>query len=179
MAAPLVTKRLAGDLGAWPLERSDPGGFDASTAGYRMWVGELGVLTSIMTVLFAIVLYRLWPITGPIRTIRVKGVGYCHRHALDDHAQRCGTAGGRRRTKRFWSRNVPFPSPRLAHTLSCIRGAVDYCGAQGVFSRMESAFVQGLHAGGIMLDRRFIVVERPRGGQQPCQPNHGKGEWSD
>ena len=49
------------------------GGFDASTAGYSLWVGESGILTSVMTVLFAIVLYRLWPITDEVRTIQVKG----------------------------------------------------------------------------------------------------------
>jgi hypothetical protein len=49
------------------------GGFDASTAGYSVWVGESGIFTSVMTVLFAIVLYRLWPITDEVRTIQVKG----------------------------------------------------------------------------------------------------------
>jgi membrane protease YdiL (CAAX protease family) len=49
------------------------GGFDASTAGYSVWVGESGIFTSIMTVLFAVILYRLWPITDEIRMIRVKG----------------------------------------------------------------------------------------------------------
>src|SRR5215472_6284896 len=49
------------------------GVFDASTAGYSVWVGESGVLTSLMTVLFAVVLYRLWPIPEELRTIREKG----------------------------------------------------------------------------------------------------------
>ena len=49
------------------------GAFDASTVGYSMWVGESGLLTSAMTVLFAIVLYRIWPIAEQISAIRVKG----------------------------------------------------------------------------------------------------------
>jgi membrane protease YdiL (CAAX protease family) len=49
------------------------GGFDASTAGYSVWVGESGVLTSLMTVAFAVALYRLWPISEQISAIRVKG----------------------------------------------------------------------------------------------------------
>lgn len=49
------------------------GAFDASTAGYSVWVGESGILTSLMTVLFAVVLYRLWPITEQLRTIREEG----------------------------------------------------------------------------------------------------------
>jgi uncharacterized protein len=39
------------------------GGFDKSTAGASMWVGESGALTAAMLVLFAVVLYKLWPIT--------------------------------------------------------------------------------------------------------------------
>jgi uncharacterized protein len=38
------------------------GPFDQSTAGYSPWVGESGVLTAIATGLFAIVLYRVWPL---------------------------------------------------------------------------------------------------------------------
>ena len=38
-----------------------------------VWVGESGIFTSVMTVLFAIVLYRLWPITDEVRTIQVEG----------------------------------------------------------------------------------------------------------
>ena len=49
------------------------GGFDASTADYSVWVGESGIFTSVMTALFAIVLYRLWPITGKMRAIQVEG----------------------------------------------------------------------------------------------------------
>lgn len=49
------------------------GCFDFSTAGYSVWVGESGVLTSLMTVLFAIALYRLWPIAEQISAIRVRG----------------------------------------------------------------------------------------------------------
>lgn len=49
------------------------GGFDASTAGYSVWVGESGVLTSIMTVAFAIALYKIWPISEELSAIRMKG----------------------------------------------------------------------------------------------------------
>ena len=49
------------------------GGFDASTADYSVWVGESAIFTSVMTALFAIVLYRLWPIADEVRTIQVEG----------------------------------------------------------------------------------------------------------
>jgi uncharacterized protein len=39
------------------------GGFDRSTAGPSVWVGESGALTASMLVLFAVVLYKLWPVT--------------------------------------------------------------------------------------------------------------------
>jgi membrane protease YdiL (CAAX protease family) len=38
------------------------GPFDGSTNGYSMWVGESGLLVAAMTILFAIVLYRVWPL---------------------------------------------------------------------------------------------------------------------
>jgi len=38
------------------------GAFDRSTSGPSMWVGESGVLTSAMLILFAVVLYRAWPL---------------------------------------------------------------------------------------------------------------------
>ncbi len=41
------------------------GAFDRSTAGPSVWVGESGVLTASMLVLFAVVLYKLWPLTQP------------------------------------------------------------------------------------------------------------------
>ena len=42
------------------------GAFDRSTAGSSLWVGESGVLTATVLILFAIVLYKLWPIRQPI-----------------------------------------------------------------------------------------------------------------
>ena len=39
------------------------GAFDRSTSGRSLWVGESGVLTAGMLVLFAVVLYKLWPLT--------------------------------------------------------------------------------------------------------------------
>ena len=39
------------------------GAFDRWTAGPSVWVGESGVLTASMLVLFAVVLYKLWPVT--------------------------------------------------------------------------------------------------------------------
>ena len=39
------------------------GAFDRSTAGRSVWVGESGVLTAGMLVVFAVVLYQLWPLT--------------------------------------------------------------------------------------------------------------------
>src|SRR5579863_463894 len=47
--------------GAW--NAINQGGFDRSTAGPSVWVGESGVLTAGMLVLFAVVLYKLWPVT--------------------------------------------------------------------------------------------------------------------
>ena len=38
------------------------GPFDMSTGSYSVWVGESGVLTTAMTTVFAIVLYRIWPL---------------------------------------------------------------------------------------------------------------------
>ncbi len=38
------------------------GPFDRSTGGYSVWVGESGVLTVVMLILFAVVLYRKWPL---------------------------------------------------------------------------------------------------------------------
>jgi len=49
------------------------GCFDFSTAGNSVWVGESGVLTSLMTLLFAVVLYRIWPIREQVNEIRVHG----------------------------------------------------------------------------------------------------------
>jgi membrane protease YdiL (CAAX protease family) len=43
------------------------GPFDMSTAGYSVWVGESGVLTTLTTIVFAIVLYRVWPLAAPER----------------------------------------------------------------------------------------------------------------
>ena len=39
------------------------GAFDRSTAGRSVWVGESGVLTAGMLNLFAVVLYKRWPLT--------------------------------------------------------------------------------------------------------------------
>jgi len=39
------------------------GAFDRSTAGRSVWVGESGVLTAGMLILFAVVLYKRWPLT--------------------------------------------------------------------------------------------------------------------
>ncbi|HEU5400185.1 MAG TPA: CPBP family intramembrane glutamic endopeptidase [Terriglobales bacterium] len=39
------------------------GAFDRSTSGRSVWVGESGVLTAAMLVIFAVVLYKLWPLT--------------------------------------------------------------------------------------------------------------------
>jgi membrane protease YdiL (CAAX protease family) len=38
------------------------GAFDRSTSDRGVWVGESGVLTSAMLILFAVVLYRVWPL---------------------------------------------------------------------------------------------------------------------
>jgi uncharacterized protein len=38
------------------------GAFDRSTSGPNIWVGESGVLTSAMLILFAAVLYKVWPL---------------------------------------------------------------------------------------------------------------------
>lgn len=42
------------------------GAFDRSTSGRSVWVGESGVLTAAMLILFAIVLFKVWPL--PQRT---------------------------------------------------------------------------------------------------------------
>ncbi len=39
------------------------GAFDRSTTGRNVWVGESGVLTAGVLILFAVALYRLWPLT--------------------------------------------------------------------------------------------------------------------
>jgi membrane protease YdiL (CAAX protease family) len=41
------------------------GAFDRSTSGRSVWVGESGVLTSPTLILFAVVLYRVWPLAQP------------------------------------------------------------------------------------------------------------------
>ncbi len=41
------------------------GAFDRFTSGAGIWVGESGVLTSAMLILFAVVLYRVWPLRQP------------------------------------------------------------------------------------------------------------------
>src|SRR5581483_7054437 len=38
------------------------GAFDRSTSGRSVWVGESGVLTAAVLILFATVLYRVWPL---------------------------------------------------------------------------------------------------------------------
>jgi hypothetical protein len=38
------------------------GAFDRSTSDQSIWVGESGVLTSAALILFAAVLYRVWPL---------------------------------------------------------------------------------------------------------------------
>lgn len=38
------------------------GAFDRSTSDHNLWVGESGVLTAAMLIVFAIVLYRVWPL---------------------------------------------------------------------------------------------------------------------
>jgi membrane protease YdiL (CAAX protease family) len=38
------------------------GAFDRSTSDRSVWVGESGVLTSAMLILFAVALYRVWPL---------------------------------------------------------------------------------------------------------------------
>jgi membrane protease YdiL (CAAX protease family) len=40
------------------------GPFDQSTSGYSPWVGESGYLTAIVVALFAVVLYRVWPLNA-------------------------------------------------------------------------------------------------------------------
>lgn len=42
------------------------GAFDRSTSGRSVWVGESGVLTAGMLILFAIVLYKVWPLAQPV-----------------------------------------------------------------------------------------------------------------
>jgi uncharacterized protein len=46
--------------GAWNAVIQGP--FDMSTTRYSVWVGESGVLTTLATIVFAIVLYRVWPL---------------------------------------------------------------------------------------------------------------------
>lgn len=41
------------------------GAFDRSTSGRNLWVGESGVLTAAALILFAIVLYKVWPVMMP------------------------------------------------------------------------------------------------------------------
>jgi uncharacterized protein len=38
------------------------GAFDLSTEGYSMWVGESGILCATATIIFAIVLFKVWPL---------------------------------------------------------------------------------------------------------------------
>lgn len=38
------------------------GPFDGSTAGYSPWVGESGILTAVTVAIFAVLLYRRWPL---------------------------------------------------------------------------------------------------------------------
>ena len=33
-----------------------------STGGYSIWIGESGVLTVIVVIAFAVVLYQIWPL---------------------------------------------------------------------------------------------------------------------
>lgn len=42
------------------------GPFDQSTAGYSPWIGESGVLTALAVAVFAVVLYRVWPLPKPL-----------------------------------------------------------------------------------------------------------------
>lgn len=42
------------------------GTFDRSTSGRSVWVGESGVLTAAVLILFAIMLYKVWPLAQPI-----------------------------------------------------------------------------------------------------------------
>lgn len=61
MASAFLGKHLALYLGtAW--NAIIQGAFDRSTAGPSVWVGESGVLTAGVLVLFAVVLYKLWPL---------------------------------------------------------------------------------------------------------------------
>jgi hypothetical protein len=74
MAAHLVAEHLAGDLGARRLERSDPGRLRRLDGGLERVGRRVGHFHQ-LTVLFAIVLYRLWPVTDEVRTIQAKGAG--------------------------------------------------------------------------------------------------------
>jgi hypothetical protein len=38
-----------------------------------VWIGESGVLTCVVMAVFAVALYKLWPISEQISTIRMKG----------------------------------------------------------------------------------------------------------
>lgn len=38
------------------------GAFDRSTSGRNLWVGESGALTAAALIVFAIVLYKVWPL---------------------------------------------------------------------------------------------------------------------
>jgi membrane protease YdiL (CAAX protease family) len=42
------------------------GAFDRSTSAGSVWVGESGVLTAAVLILFAIVLYKVWPLAQPV-----------------------------------------------------------------------------------------------------------------
>ncbi len=41
------------------------GAFDRSTSGGSVWVGESGVLTAAVLILFAIAVYKVWPLAQP------------------------------------------------------------------------------------------------------------------
>ena len=57
------------------------GAFDRSTAGPGIWVGESGVLTSAMLVLFAVVLFRAWPVAQRTSLSRPGELRLCDRPA--------------------------------------------------------------------------------------------------
>lgn len=49
-------------LGAHVWNAVIQGAFDGSTSGRNLWLGESGALTAAALILFAIVLYKLWPV---------------------------------------------------------------------------------------------------------------------
>ena len=42
------------------------GAFDRSASGGNLWVGESGALTATALILFAILLYKAWPLAQPV-----------------------------------------------------------------------------------------------------------------